>query len=160
MKKYSFAPISNPAARILILGTMPGEKSLRLNQYYGHGGNQFWKLIFSVFGKPFSDNYEQRMRILLENHIALWDALKVCEREGSADNDIIQEESNDFIKFLGKHPKIQLIAFNGKKAEDYFTLYYKHKLNIPKITLPSTSSANTWKTFDEKLSEWQVIKLP
>lgn len=158
MRIYSFPPISNPEAQVLILGTMPGEKSLRLNQYYGHRGNIFWKLIFKIFNQPFSEDYEIRKEILQKNKVALWDVLKACEREGSSDSSILVEAPNDFELFFSEHPNIKLIAFNGQNAEKYFYSYFGYNEAIPTITLPSTSPANTWKTFEEKLLEWKVIK--
>jgi hypoxanthine-DNA glycosylase len=158
MKIYSFPPISNDNAKVLILGTMPSEKSLQIKQYYGHGGNTFWKLIFTIFNVPFSNDYKIRNEILIDNNIALWDVLKACEREGSSDNAILKEESNDFKSFFNKHPGIKLIAFNGQNAESYFNIYSNCKSATNFITLPSTSPANTWKTFDEKLAEWKIIK--
>ena len=159
MKIYSFPPISNQNAEVLILGTIPGEMSLKLNQYYGHGGNTFWKIIFSIFKKPFSANYDEKKEILLKNNIALWDVLMACEREGSSDNAILQETPNDFKSFFENHKNIRLIAFNGKNAETYFTNLSVLKPKVKYITLPSTSPANTWKTFEEKLAEWKKIKL-
>ena len=158
MKIFSFPYISHPSSTVLILGTMPGKRSLKLNQYYGHSGNTFWKLIFSVFDKPFSTDYEERKNILLENNIVLWDVLKACEREGSSDNAILLEEANDFISFFKKHPNIKLIAFNAQNAEAFFYKYSKYRPDVKYLTLPSTSPANTWKSFDEKLIEWKKLK--
>lgn len=158
MKIFSFPSISTPDAKVLILGTMPGERSLKLNQYYGHGGNTFWKLIFTIFNISMSSDYDERRKILLQNNIALWDVLKACEREGSADNAILQEESNDFKTFFDNHPNIKLIAFNGQNAEAYFYKYCQFRPDVEYLTLPSTSPANTWKSFDEKLLEWSKIK--
>jgi hypoxanthine-DNA glycosylase len=138
---------------------MPGERSLKLKQYYGHGGNLFWKLIFSIFDCPFSTDYERRKRVLLENNIALWDVLMACEREGSADSAIALEESNDFQSFFPIHPKIKLIAFNGQNAETYFNKFCKHKPGTHFITLPSTSPANASKSFEEKKEAWSKIKI-
>lgn len=159
MKIYSFPPISDIDAKVLILGTMPGEMSLKLKQYYGHGGNIFWKLIFSIHNEPLVSDYEAKKNILIKNQIALWDVLKACEREGSSDNAIIQETPNDFKTFFECHKQIKLVAFNGKNAEAYFKYLCPVKPNVKFITLPSTSPANTWKTFNEKLIEWQEIKL-
>lgn len=159
MKIYSFPPISNQNAKVLILGTMPGEMSLKLKQYYGHGGNNFWKIIFSIFNETLVSDYELKKNILLKNHVALWDVLKACEREGSSDNAIIQETPNDFKTFLENHKSIRLIAFNGKNAEAHFNNLCPVKPNVKFITLPSTSPANTWKTYNEKLAEWKMIKV-
>jgi hypoxanthine-DNA glycosylase len=157
MKICSFAHISDSNSRVLILGTMPGEKSLKLNQYYGHAGNVFWKLIFNIYNEPISNDYDKRKAILLKNKIALWDVLKGCEREGSADSAIVKEEVNDFENFFEDHLEIKLIAFNGKNAEDYYNQFYPDKPNIQTICLPSTSPANTWKSFEEKLGVWKQI---
>ena len=102
--------------------------------------------------------YEKRKEILLENQIALWDVLMACEREGSSDNAIELEESNDFKSFFDNHPDIELIVFNGQNAEAYFYKYCKYRPETKLITLSSTSPANTWKNFDEKLLEWSQIK--
>ncbi len=123
IKKFSFPPISKPDANILILGTMPGERSLALNQYYGHGGNQFWKIMFSCFGMPYSSDYIAKTKLLIENGIALWDVLQHCEREGSADIAIIGEFPNNFKGFFEKHPAVKTILFNGNNAAEYFQKY-------------------------------------
>lgn len=159
MKKYSFPPISNPDAKVLILGTMPSEQSLALVQYYGNPRNAFWKLIFTIFNKPFSADYEQRKRVLLENQIALWDVLEVCVREGSLDSAIEQEVVNDFNSFLKAHPNIKTIFFNGQKAASYFNRYVKVGGDYRLIILPSTSPAHAGKSFEMKLKEWEIIKL-
>ena len=83
MESYSFEPIASPNATILILGTMPGIKSLELGQYYGHKQNNFWKLVFTIFKEDITDDYEAKKEILLKNNIALWDVLKYCDRVGS-----------------------------------------------------------------------------
>lgn len=46
MKKCkSFLPVVNDDSKILILGSMPGIKSLNEQQYYAHSQNKFWKLM-------------------------------------------------------------------------------------------------------------------
>jgi hypoxanthine-DNA glycosylase len=158
MKIYSFAPISNSKAQILILGTMPSEQSLALNQYYGNPRNAFWKILFTVFETSFSTNYEQRKSLLLENQIALWDVLQACVREGSLDSAIEQEVTNDFNSFLKAHPNIKHIYFNGQKAAAYFKKYIKLENDYHLTTMPSTSPAHAGKSFDAKLMEWSIIK--
>lgn len=159
MIKYSFKPISNKDATILILGTMPGEQSILLDQYYGHSRNNFWKLLFTIFETPFSEDYENRKALILNNNIALWDVLQVCERQGSLDSAIKNEVANDFEYFLKNHPKINHIFFNGQKAASFFKKYVSLEKDYPTTILPSTSPANAGKTFEEKLSEWKKIKI-
>lgn len=156
MKIFSFPPIIPNDPRILILGTMPGIRSLELKQYYGHGGNTFWKIMFDLFQKPYSTDYEIKTKLLVNISIALWDVLKACERESSSDSDILLEEPNDFETFFNSKSKLKAIFFNGKKAQEYFERYVETP-GIPCITLPSTSPANTWFTYDEKVKEWKAI---
>jgi hypoxanthine-DNA glycosylase len=158
MKKYSFPPIANPNATVLILGTMPSVQSLALGQYYGNPRNAFWKLLFTIFDIPFSSDYEIQKSFLLENRIALWDVLQACVREGSLDSAIEQEIPNDFNLFLNTHPQIQSIYFNGQKAAAYFKKNVKSDNKYRLVTLPSTSPAHAGKSFDLKLKEWAVIK--
>ncbi|KIC01059.1 DNA glycosylase [Flavobacterium sp. JRM] len=157
MESYSFDPISSPNASVLILGTMPGIKSLELGQYYGHKQNNFWKILFTVFNEDFIDVYEAKKEILIKNNIALWDVLKYCDRVGSLDSAIKNEITNDFDTFLKQHPDIKTILFNGQKAAAFFKKYIKVSDDYKLITLPSTSPANAGKSFDSKLNEWKII---
>jgi TDG/mug DNA glycosylase family protein len=131
---------------------------LAANQYYGNPRNAFWKIIFTLFNTPFSNDYEQRKNVLLENRIALWDVLEACVRPGSLDSAIEQEVPNDFNSFLKTHPNIKHIYFNGQKAAAYFKQYIKLENEYHLITLPSTSPAHAGKSFEAKLKEWSVIQ--
>jgi len=159
MKIYSFPSISNQESKVLILGTMPGIASLKLNQYYGHPRNAFWKLLFTLFNEPFSTDYEIRKKLVLNHNIALWDVLQTCVREGSLDSAIEQEIPNDFTDFLDDHPKIEKIFFNGQKAAKYFKKYVRVPSKYQLITLPSTSPANAGISFEEKLELWKNISI-
>ncbi|MCM0667598.1 DNA-deoxyinosine glycosylase [Flavobacterium tyrosinilyticum] len=158
MKSFSFAPISSPSSKILILGTMPGTKSLELNQYYGHNQNNFWKFMFQILGEEFSNDYETRKKLLVKNNIALWDVLQFCDRVGSLDSAIKNEIANDFEDFLSTHPHIESILFNGQKAAAFFKKYVHLTKEYRTFTLPSTSPANAGKTFQDKLHQWNIIK--
>jgi len=157
VRKISFPPISKPDAEILILGTMPGEKSLELNQYYGHRGNQFWKIMFTCFDQPYSNDYEQKKKLLTDHKIALWDVLMHCERDGSADNNIKDEFPNDFQDFFLRHPGIKTVIFNGKSAHNFYAQYVGLNNERKFQVLPSTSPANTWQTREEKMAEWRCV---
>ena len=95
-----FDPISDPDARILILGSMPGIASLEANQYYGHPRNAFWRIMGDVFGAGLELPYAERTAILKDQGVAVWDVLKLCHREGSLDSNIKDEVPNDFATFL------------------------------------------------------------
>ncbi|NVN96682.1 DNA-deoxyinosine glycosylase [Candidatus Nomurabacteria bacterium] len=147
----SFPPISQTDAKVLILGTMPGERSLKMRQYYGHGGNQFWKIMFACLKEPYSDTYAEKVNLLQKHKIALWDVLQYCERKGSSDNAITGEVPNDFADFFSKHKNIKAILFNGHNAADYFNRYIGSPNGISCQVLPSTSPANTWSAKEEKM---------
>jgi hypoxanthine-DNA glycosylase len=163
--KKGFPPIAEETSTVLILGTMPGEESLRKNEYYGNQRNSFWKIMGSLFKFDPSLQYEVRTRILLENRIALWDVMRYCERKGSLDTNINNDTiiENDFVSFFNKYPNIRTAFFNGAKAEkEYFKRVLpkisklKHKINY--YRLPSTSPAMTKLSLNAKKLEWSKIK--
>lgn len=155
MQIFSFPPISNADSKILILGTMPGNDSLKMNQYYAHPRNAFWKIMFAIFNQPFSSDYEIKKDLLLSHQIALWDVLKACKRIGSLDSNIVEEEANDFKFFFDTHTHIKHIFFNGQKSASLF--FKVRQTEIPYTQLPSTSPAHTM-SFQEKLKLWSVIQ--
>jgi hypoxanthine-DNA glycosylase len=158
--KKAFPPIVDADSKILILGTMPGEKSLELQEYYGNRGNQFWKIIFEMFGRPLSHNYEEKIMLLKEKRIALWDVLQFCEREGSLDSNIKNEFPNDFDSFYREYQNIDVVFFSSKNAALYYDKYIGRKNDITYIILPSPSGANATKSYSEKLKEWKEKILP
>lgn len=156
MKKFSFPPIVDENSQVLILGTMPGNKSLQLNQYYANPTNQFWKILSYITGGNFNVEYEIKKKVLLKYNIAVWDVLMHCEREGSLDVNISDEFPNDFKIFFAKYPNIKAVFFNGSKAADLFNKYHLGANNKFYKTLPSTSSANTSMTFNDKAGIWKT----
>lgn len=155
--KKGLPPIIDHESKILILGTMPGERSIALQQYYGNKGNNFWKILFTVFQTPFSQVYEDRLRLLAAQHIALWNVLASCERVGSADHAIRNEQPNDLDWLHENYPGISHVFFESKAAEKYFR---KHCIQRPGITydiLPSTSGLNAGIPYAEKLSLWKKL---
>ncbi|QYK51649.1 MAG: DNA-deoxyinosine glycosylase [Anaerolineales bacterium] len=164
MQIESFPPISDKSSKIVLLGTMPGEKSLQTNTYFASNTNQFWKIIFMLLNQEFSDDYSVRKHLLVANGIALWDVLKACIREDDAlhpapsslDRHISQEIPNDFAAFYAEHPQIHHVFFLSQKAR---VAYEKHVIAPAKIlhVLPSPSGANTSMRFHQKVAEWKVI---
>jgi len=158
--KKAFEAIITPSSKILILSTMPGEKSLELQQYYGNRGNQFWKLILEVLNEPFTTDYNERIKLLLKYNIALWDVLQYCEREGSLDSNIKNEAANNFEAFYQKYPNIKHVYFTSKNAEKYYDRYVGRREAISYFTLSSPSGANATKSYTEKLADWREKILP
>ncbi|MBU1215290.1 MAG: DNA-deoxyinosine glycosylase [Gammaproteobacteria bacterium] len=156
----SFPPVADRNARILILGSMPGIKSLQEHEYYAHPHNAFWKIMGELIGAQPHLPYEQRLEKLKQAGIALWDVLHSCTREGSLDSDIQHEQANDFATFFADHPRITRVYFNGGKAEQSFRKYVLKEQTLPELELqrlPSTSPAHAGMRYEAKLSEWRVI---
>ena len=139
---------------------MPGIASLRLGQYYGHGRNLFWPIVFELFGKPCPPEYETRTAFLLEKGIALWDVLDSCERRTSADSDIREPQPNDIAGLLAQNPAMGAVFFNGNGAAELFRRHVAPKLTrpVPLLTLPSTSPAHAVARA-EKLAGWQALRI-
>jgi len=142
---------------VLIVGTMPGEKSIALQQYYGNRGNHFWKILFTIFNEPFSKEYDDKLQLLKNHKIALWNVLASCERNGSQDNAITNELPNDFETLHDQYPNISHIFFESKAAEKFFNKYCKRHEDIAYATLPSTSGLNAGMKYDDKLAEWMQV---
>jgi hypoxanthine-DNA glycosylase len=47
-RKASFSPVIDERTRLLLLGSLPGEASLRAARYYAHPQNQFWQLVSAL----------------------------------------------------------------------------------------------------------------
>lgn len=157
-----FPPVADARTTRMIIGSMPGKASLNANQYYAHSRNAFWKIIARLFAADFPFVcYEDKLSLLLNSRIGLWDVFAVCERNGSLDSDIKNPVANDFEKFLKFHPNVKTLYFNGKKAYTCFIKSFQKSPFINALTLvplPSTSSANTQMTLEDKIKVWKVIK--
>ncbi len=153
----SFPPIISERSKILILGSVPGVKSLEMQQYYAHPQNQFWKIIFEIFEEDFTADYQKRTEIIRKNNIALWDVIDTCEREGSLDTKIRNEEHNDILKILREHPNIKAVFCNGQKSFKNLKKIFGKEAEIPALVLPSTSPLHTI-PLEKKLAEWKIIK--
>ena len=156
METHSFEPVIEGDCTVLILGSMPGLESLRRNEYYGHPRNAFWRLMFALLGAEPTENYAAKKRMLLDNHIALWDVIESCEREGSLDNAIKEARPNDFSGLYLKYPNIKRVFFNGAKAYDTYRRCVGFDDEMEYIRLPSTSPAHAV-GFEKKLTNWKKI---
>ena len=158
---HSFDPIVDRKSRILILGTMPGPQALRKREYYGFRFNHFWKIIAGLFGGAGEWSYAEKVRLLKQNHIALWDVLESCERVGAADSKMREMRPNDIPGLVARHPNIEAIFLNGGTAEKLFLKFFREveeKLSITR--LPSTSPAHASMPFEAKLKAWSAILPP
>jgi len=158
----SFPPVANTAARVLILGSMPGQESLRAGQYYAHPRNSFWKLMGEFFDAGSALPYHRRTQRLKKAGIALWDVLACCTRSGSLDSaiDASSVVPNDFPQFFSTHPRIKSVFFNGAMAERCFRVHVQPHLELPSLhfaRLPSTSPAHAARSYAQKRAAWQLV---
>jgi hypoxanthine-DNA glycosylase len=159
---YSFPPLSAPDARLLILGSMPGQASLKAAEYYAHPRNLFWPIMGQLVGAELALSYQERCGILKSTGIAVWDVLKSCQRQGSLDTAIQPATivTNDFAGFLSGHPHITRIYFNGATAEQTFRKQVLPSLDANRLILhrlPSTSPAHAALSFADKLVKWRCV---
>lgn len=157
---YSFPPIAGNQAKILILGSMPGEASLAAKQYYAHRRNAFWPIMAQLLHIDVEASYQEKTAALQSSPIALWDVLQSCKRTGSLDSMIETgtQISNDFQSFFSAHRAITHIFFNGGAAEACFKRYVMPAQNLGLLQLsrlPSTSPANARLSFDDKCEIWR-----
>lgn len=152
--KTSFDPISNAATAILILGTMPGDKSLELGEYYGHSRNRFWKIISTITGNDLPLTYSDKKALLLKSEIGIWDVAHKVNRKGSLDSAIENDQPNDLDGFIARHKNLKVVGFNGIKSETLYDKYFERKSDIKYISLPSTSPANTGIDFGNICKVW------
>ncbi len=154
-----FAAVSDPSARVLLLGSLPGAMSLEHRQYYAKPQNAFWRIMGSLFGAGPELPYAQRLQALMQAGVALWDVCASAHRIGSLDSAIQHHAANDFETFFLAHPNIKLVCFNGQKAAALYRRSVYPSLrpamqNLKTRVLPSTSPANAGLGYEEKLRRW------
>lgn len=116
-RKHSFPPVVDPMIRLLVLGSLPGERSLAERRYYAHPQNQFWRLMSVVIDRDLvSLDYTKRLEALLSAHVGLWDVVQSATRNGSADSAMRDIEGHDIAALAATLPRLQAIAFNGGTA--------------------------------------------
>jgi TDG/mug DNA glycosylase family protein len=150
------APITGPAPRVLILGSFPSILSLERMEYYGNPKNRFWAIMEGLFAVPANLPYPDRIELLTQRGIALWDVICTCKRSGSADSRIKDPVTNDIAGFIDVHPTLRLVALNGSTASRLYRRFAEVP-GLPSVTLPSTSPAYAAMSFSEKIRAWSVI---
>ncbi len=155
--KKSFAPIVWDNTEILILGTMPGDCSLELGEYYAHSRNRFWKIIAAITDDEVPTTYVEKKSLLRRCKIGLWDVAKAADRKGSLDADIFDAVPNDLDEFLRTYKNIKVVAFNGSKAMELFAINFQRQDKHRHVALRSSSPANTTINFEQICNDWRRI---
>jgi hypoxanthine-DNA glycosylase len=159
-RKRAFDPVIDADTRLLILGSLPGEASLKAGQYYAHPQNGFWRLIGGVIGHAdlAGQPYAERLTILKAHSIGLWDVIAEAERIGSLDTAIRLPRHADLKGLIAALPNLQAIAFNGgKAARDGARVLGADVGQVICLTLPSSSPAMA-RPFSWKADQWAILR--
>jgi len=157
-RKASFPPVVRADTKLLLLGSLPGEASLRADRYYAHPQNQFWKLagavagITDLHGRP----YEDRLASLLDAGIGLWDVVADALRCGSLDAAIRDHRTNDLVALIETLPQLRGVGFNGGTAARIGRNLLAGISEIRLFELPSSSPAYTL-ALATKIERWTAM---
>ncbi|PKQ00299.1 MAG: DNA-deoxyinosine glycosylase [Alphaproteobacteria bacterium HGW-Alphaproteobacteria-13] len=158
LRHASFAPHVAADARLLILGSLPGARSLAARQYYAHPTNQFWRLVGAVIDRPIAAlPYDERLAVLRMARVGLWDVIHSAERRTSSDGDIREARPHDLAALVADLPKLRMIGFNGAKAAAVGRRGLPPLPGVTLIDLPSSSAAHTI-GFEAKLARWRALR--
>lgn len=163
MKKCSFPPSVTPECSVLVLGSLPGDESLRQAQYYAHPRNAFWNIMGTLLGFDPSLPYEERLFLLNRGGVGLWDVVASGVRPGSLDQHISQEQPNDIAALLERFPGIRLVCCNGTASFTYLKRYFPElflRESPLVVRMPSTSPAAARLTYEQKLHAYAETVLP
>lgn len=154
---HPIPPLYDADCKLLILGSFPSVKSREAMFFYGHPQNRYWKLIARLFDEPIPATIEEKKRLALNHHIAMWDTIRSCTITGSSDSSIRDVVPNDLSVILD-HSKVERIFCNGATSHKLYMKYIFPMTGIKAVKLPSTSPANAAFTLDRLAEEWSVIK--
>jgi hypoxanthine-DNA glycosylase len=149
------APVIARHTRLVVLGSFPGEASLRAQQYYAHPRNHFWPLLSALWQLDLVRlPYRQRIAEIRRRGLGLWDVYAACRREGSLDSAIEDAQPNDLARLRVLAPQLQAVVHNG--GESARSMNITRALGVAVLRLPSTSPANASWSFERKLAAWRA----
>jgi len=156
-RAVGFEPVVDDRTRVLILGSLPGDASLKAAQYYAHPRNSFWPLIGDLLGEPLPTlPYEERLIRLKARGVGLWDVLASAERSGSLDAAIRSPEAADLHGLVSGLAELHAVAFNGGLAAKLGRRILADLPGIALIDLPSSSPAHA-RPLNEKRKAWSAV---
>lgn len=155
--KRAFDPVVDAHTRLLILGSLPGDASLKAGQYYGNPRNGFWRLVGGVIGVELAAlPYPDRLEGLKAAGVGLWDVIASADRPGSLDAAIRNAEAADLNRLVEGLPALRAVAFNGGTAARLGRRLLSARAGIALIDLPSSSPAHT-RPLAEKAAAWATL---
>ena len=143
--------------RLLILGSLPGDASLKAAQYYAHPRNGFWPLIGGVLCEGLAAlPYEKRLERLTARGVGLWDVIASAERSGSLDATIRSPEAADLRGLVESLPNLRAVAFNGGLAARLGRRILSDLDRVALVDLPSSSPAHAI-SLSAKADSWAIL---
>lgn len=158
LRKSAFGAHADARTRLLICGSLPGERSLAERRYYAHPGNRFWHLLGAVLDCDLAAmEYERRIETIMAAGVGLWDVVKSAHRSGSLDAAIRDHEPNALAAFAATLPNLRAVAFNGGTASKIGRgQVIAGRLTL--IDLPSSSAAYAAMPFAGKRARWLELR--
>ena len=157
-RKFAFPPSVDENTRLLILGSLPGEASIRQGEYYAHRGNAFWALMGDVLDQDLRGQpYALRLKRLRARGVGLWDVIESADRQGSLDSAIRGAELRDLSSFVARLPALEAVAFNGRAAALHGRRQLDKGAPLTLIDLPSSSGAHAMLSREKKAEAWRVL---
>lgn len=158
-RKAAFAPFADDRTRLLVLGTLPGDASLKAAQYYAHPQNAFWRLMSGPVGRDLHGlPYPERVEALRTAGVGLWDVIASAERPGSLDAAIRSPQAADLRGLIADLPSLKAVAFNGATAAKRGRKILNGVEGLTLIDLPSSSPAHATRSLSEKAASWAILK--
>lgn len=156
-RRIGFDPVVDADTRLLILGSLPGDASLRAARYYAHPRNAFWRLLGGVLGEDLDTlAYEARLERLKARRIGLWDVIASAERSGSLDAAIRSPQAADLRGLVAGLPELRAVAFNGGLAARLGRRILEDHADLVLLDLPSSSPAHA-RPLAEKAARWAAL---
>ena len=156
-RSIGFDPVVDARTRVLILGSLPGDASLKTAQYYAHPRNGFWPLMGGLLGEALPAlSYEDRLDRLKARGVGLWDVLASAERAGSLDAAIRSPEAADLRGLVRSLPDLRAVAFNGGLAAKLGRRILADVEGFALLDLPSSSPAHAI-SLSAKAESWAIL---
>ena len=156
-RSVGFEPVVDARTRVLILGSLPGDASLKAAQYYAHPRNGFWPLVGGLLGEALPAlSYEDRLARLKARGVGLWDVIASAERAGSLDGAIRSPEAADLRGLANSLPALRAVAFNGGLAARLGRRILADLDGIALLDLPSSSPAHAI-SLSAKAESWAIL---
>lgn len=156
-RHIGFEPVVDTDTRLLILGSLPGDASLRAARYYAHPRNAFWRLLGGVLGEHLDTlAYEARLERLKARRVGLWDVIASAERSGSLDAAVRSPQAADLRGLVAVLPELRAVAFNGGLAARLGRRILEDQADLVLLDLPSSSPAHA-RPLAEKAARWAAL---